>query len=76
MEDVFKYVQSEEVTKQEQKDKDFIEDMKRKYLDNYNQFVGESPLAKDAEKDQLQTDFIPQMAVPVVHAFPDQYAEE
>ena len=50
--------------------------MKRKYLDNYNQFVGESPLAKDAEQDQFQTDFVPQMAVPVVHAFPDQQTDE
>ena len=59
------------MTKQEQKDKDFIEDMKRKYLENYNQFVGESPLAKDTEEDKLQEDYVPQMAVPVVNAFPE-----
>lgn len=51
--DVLKFQPGEdrEVGDQEPNDKDFIEEMKRKYLDNKNEFVRESPLIKE---DQIQ----------------------
>ena len=47
--DVLKFEPEEdkEVSEQELRDKDFIEEMKRKYLDNKNEFVRESPLIKE-----------------------------
>ena len=47
--DVLRFEQEEdkEVSDQELRDKDFIEEMKRKYLDNKNEFVRESPLIKE-----------------------------
>ena len=43
----FEQEEDKEVSDQELRDKDFIEEMKRKYLDNKNEFVRESPLIKE-----------------------------